>query len=283
MYKRVIVGTDLSSTSKLAVERSAALAERMGSDLVLVYAGSDPGDELQELASKYKGEAKVIASTPVDALIDEASEGDLLVVGSVGMSGARRFMLGQVPNKVSHHATTDLLVVKTDSKGADVAPYKAILVGSDGSPTATLAVETAARLAAAIGIGMTIVCAYEPPSGEELDRLKSGDVLDQWGAHDRSFKDVPDELRWRIASATQAGDVLERSQEHAAKHGVEATTTAVEGPAADVLLKIAEEGDYGLVAVGSVGMSGTKRFMLGNVPNRISHHAKKDVLIIRTG
>jgi nucleotide-binding universal stress UspA family protein len=282
MYKRVVVGTDLSTTSRLAVARAAWLSERMGSALVLVYAGTDPGEALQEVAKEHGGEAKVVAGNPVDVLLDEVGEGDLLSVGSVGMSGTRRFMLGNVPNKVSHHASTDLLVVKTDAKGAAIQPYTSILVGSDGSPTATLAVEAAARLASAIGIGMTIVCAFEPPSDEELERLKSGDVLDQWGTKDK-YKDVPEELRWRIATASQAGDVLERAQEHASRHGVEATTTAVEGPAAEVLLRLAEEGDYGLIAVGSVGMSGTRRFMLGNVPNRISHHAGKDVLIIRTG
>lgn len=282
MYKRIVVGTDLSKTSQLAVERAAWLAERMGADLVLVYAGANPGDRLQELASKHGGEPKVIAQNPVDALLDEANEDDLLTVGSVGMSGARRFMLGNVPNKVSHHANSDLLVVKTDSKDVAFEPYRSVLVGSDGSPTASLAVEASARLAEAIGVGMTIVCAFEPPSEEELEAMKSGDVLDQWGSRDR-FKDVPEELRWRIATASQAGDVLERAQNLAAKHGIDATTTAVEGPAPDVLLRLAEEGGYGLIGVGSVGMSGTRRFMLGNVPNRISHHARKDVLIIRTG
>jgi nucleotide-binding universal stress UspA family protein len=281
MYKRVVVGTDLSPTSKLAVERSAWLAERMGSQLLLVYVGSDPGEPLEELAKAHGGETKVVGGNPVDALIDEVGEDDLLVVGSVGMSGARRFMLGNVPNKVSHHAASDLLIVKTDSKGVDIKPYGSILVGTDGSPTATLAVEAAARLASAISVGLTIVCAYQPPSDEELDRLKSADVLEQWGTHDR-FKDIPEELRWRIASASQAGDILERAQDHAAKFGVEASTTAVEGPAAEVLLRIAEDGDYGLIMIGSVGMSGARRFMLGNVPNRISHHARTDVLIICT-
>jgi nucleotide-binding universal stress UspA family protein len=281
MYKRIVVGTDLSPTSKLAVERAAWVSQRMDADLLLVYAGSDPGDALTELAKENRGEAKTVKGNPVDALIDEVGEEDLLVVGSVGMSGAKRFSLGNVPNKVSHNATSDLLVVKTDAKGGGLKAYESILVGSDGSPTAMLAVEAAARLASAIGVGMTVVCAYQPPSEEELDRLKSADVLEQWGAHDK-YKDMPEELRWRIASSSQAGDVLERAQDHASKFGVDATTTAVEGPAAEVLLHLAEEGDYGLIAIGSVGMSGARRFMLGNVPNRISHHAKTDVLIIRT-
>lgn len=281
MYKQVVVGTDLSPTSKRAVERAAWLAGRMKANLVLVYAGSDPGEELQDLAKEHGGEAKVVAGNPVDALIDAVSQGELLVVGSVGMSGARRFMLGNVPNKISHHAPSDLLIVKTDTKGADVKPYGAILVGSDGSPTATRAVEEAAKVAASIGVGMTVVCAYQPPSEDELGAMKSGDVLEQWGTKDK-FGDVPEELRWRIASASQAGDVLERAQEHASRFGVEPTTSAVEGPPAEVLLHIADEGNYGMIAIGSVGMSGTKRFMLGNVPNRISHHARTDVLIIRT-
>jgi nucleotide-binding universal stress UspA family protein len=281
MYKRIVVGTDLSPTSKLAVKRASWLAQRMDVRLELIYVGSDPGERLHKLAQENKGEAKVRQGNPVDALIDEVGDGDLLAVGSVGMSGARRFMLGNVPNKVSHHAPSDLLIVKTDSKRAEIEPYQALLVGSDGSPTATLAVKAAAQLAASIGVGMTVVCAYQPPSQDELDAMKSGDVLEQWGSRDR-YSEVPEELRWRIASASQAGDVLERAEAQASQFGVEPTTTAVEGPAADVLLKIAEEGDYGLIAIGSVGMSGTKRFMLGNVPNRVSHHAHTDVLIIRT-
>ena len=113
MYKRIVVGTDLSPTSKLAVGRAAWLAERMKAKLQLVYVGSDPGDELEELAKENGGDAKVRQGNPVDALIDEVGEDDLLIVGSVGMSGARRFMLGNVPNKVSHHAPCSVMIVRT--------------------------------------------------------------------------------------------------------------------------------------------------------------------------
>jgi hypothetical protein len=52
----------------------------------------------------------------------------------------------------------------------------------------------------------------------------------EWDA-DKSLRDVPDEFRWRIAGAAQAQDVLERSEEHAAKHGVDAEVRTIEGPA----------------------------------------------------
>ena len=53
---------------------------------------------------------------PVDVLLDVASERgvDLIVIGNKGMTGARRYWLGNVPNKISHHATTSVMIVRTD-------------------------------------------------------------------------------------------------------------------------------------------------------------------------
>jgi nucleotide-binding universal stress UspA family protein len=292
MYKRIVAGTDLSKTARVATQRAAALANGLSAELVLVHAGSDPGQALEDLADSVGASVIVARGNPVDVLLEAAELGDatLLVVGSVGMSGARRFMLGNVPNKVSHSARTDLLIVKTDPpRGgwrdglSDAGPYSKIIVGTDGSVTAMSAVDRAADLAAALGAELSIVCAYDPPSDAELERIatSSGSISAQWDA-DRSLRDVPDEFRWRIAGAAQAQDVLERSEEHAAKHGVDAEVRAVKGPAPEVLISIAEEEDFELIVVGSVGMTGAERFKLGNVPNRISHHAPTDLLILRT-
>ena len=283
MYKRIVVGTDLSTTAKYATDRAAALAKRLGAELYLVHAGSDPGESLDALAREYGAEKVVQPGNPADVLIaqTEALKADLLAVGSVGMSGARRFLLGSVPNKVSHHALTDLLVVKTNPPPKEVGDYGSILVGTDGSATAMRAVEMSARLAQALGITPVVVTAYEPPTEQELKRYRSDpqDPVAQWGS---KTKDVPDEFKWRIADAAQAKDVLERAAEHAEKEGVRADVRAVEGSPAETLISIAENENFDLIVVGSVGMSGAKRFMLGNVPHRISHHAPTDVLILHT-
>ena len=52
---------------------------------------------------------------PADAILDVAEEerADLIVVGNKGMAGARRFLLGSVPNKISHHAPCSVLIVRT--------------------------------------------------------------------------------------------------------------------------------------------------------------------------
>ena len=285
MYKHLVVGTDFSTTAKLATDRAAWLAERVGAELTLVHAGPDPEGRLQELVQQYGAKAQTVSGSPAEALMSTAEElkADLLVVGSVGMSGARRFMLGNVPNKVSHHISTDLLIVKTDRPRRAGHEYERILVGTDGSPTATKAVEMAGGLAAALGIEPLIVCAFEPPSEEELSRYRAdpNDPLEQWKAP-RAHRETPAEFRWRIAGAAQAEDILERASSHAAQMGMRAHVRAVEGSPAEVLLTIAEEEEFGLIIVGNVGMTGASRFKLGNVPNRVSHHARTDVLILRT-
>lgn len=285
MYKKIVVGTDLSDTSRVAVAHAATLAKELNAELVLLYAGNDPGQPLQELADEHGGSALATSGPPADVLISEAGRlgADLLVVGSVGMSGARRFALGNVPNKISHHVDRDLLIVKTDRGNPGQARYKKILVGADGSATAMAAVEMAAGLSKALGTAPTIVTVYEPPTEQELKQMKAGtgDAISTWNMT-KEQKETPEGFGWRIAGAAQAEDILERAADHAASQGVDAEVRAIEGTPAEVLLDLAEKEDFDLIVVGSVGMTGAKRFMLGNVPNRLSHHTPVDILILHT-
>ena len=284
MYDTIVAGTDLSDTARIATDRAAGLARKLNSKFVLVHAGQ-PSDELEELASGYGAELVVEPGDPASVLITEVErvDADLLVVGSVGMRGARRFLLGSVPNKVSHHAPTDMLIVRTDAPPRNFDEYGSVLVGTDGSPTATLAVKKVSSLSARLDIRPIVVCAFEPPSEQEMKQLRGDpeDPVQQWNAP-KVAQGTPGEFRWRIADAVQAQDILDRAGQVAADAGVDADLRALEGNAAETLLSVAESEDVDLIAVGSVGMTGTKRFMLGNVPNRISHHAPTDVLILHT-
>jgi nucleotide-binding universal stress UspA family protein len=284
MYERIVAGTDLSRTAHVATDRAANLAHHLDAKLILVHAGRDT-DGLEALAKEYGAEAVAENRNPAELLIDKTEEldADLLIVGSVGMRGARRFLLGSVPNKVSHHAPADLLIVKTDPPPSDVSDYEKLMVGTDGSPTAMRALDAACELARALSIEPAVVCAYEPMTEREKELLRAdpSNTIAQWDA-DRAARDTPEEFRWRIAGAKQAEDALDRAADHASRCGVEADVRAVEGNPAEVLISIAEEETYDLIAVGSVGMRGPQRFALGNVPHRISHHAPTDVLILKT-
>lgn len=284
MYECIVAGTDGSDTARVATDRAALLAKKLGAELVLVHAGSR-ADRVSELGESYGAEVVARSGEPAEVLIGEVDRlgAGLLVVGSVGMRGTRRWLLGSVPNKVSHHAGTDVLIVRTDPAPKEIVDYRGILVGTDGSPTAMRAVDMSCRLSRSLGVAPLIVCAYEPPTERELEQLRAdpNDPIAQWDADD-VVRETPEEFRWRIAGASQAEDVLDRAAEHAASSGVEAEVKAVEGAAAEVLLQTAEGEGVDVTAVGSVGMSGQQRFMLGNVPNRISHQARTDVLILRT-
>ena len=81
--------------------------------------------------------------------------------------------------------------------------------------------------------------------------------------------------RGRGAPAREDAEALKGS-------GVEVETMPREGDPADAILDVAEEKGADLIVVGNKGMTGAKRFLLGSVPNKISHHAPCSVMIIRT-
>jgi nucleotide-binding universal stress UspA family protein len=77
--------------------------------------------------------------------------------------------------------------------------------------------------------------------------------------------------------------MLDRAAEDAKTGGIKRVETfARQGDAADAILDVAEEQRADLIVVGNRGMTGAKRFLLGSVPNRVSHHAPCSVLIVRT-
>jgi nucleotide-binding universal stress UspA family protein len=142
-----------------------------------------------------------------------------------------------------------------------------IVVGTDGSNTAGEAVRQATGLATSLGAKVYLVSAYEPvPEG----RLR-----------DERYQ-VPDDMQWMINPREDVEGTLRSTIETIEEAGVEAQSFAREGDPADAILDVAEETDADLIVVGNKGMSGAKRFLLGSVPNKVSHHAPCSVMIIRT-
>jgi nucleotide-binding universal stress UspA family protein len=122
VYDKILVGTDGSTTAQIAVDRAVEVAVASKAKLIIMSVGK--ADKAQAVVD---AEVKRVSATGVDvetrvasgdastALVEEAENGgyDLLVVGNKGMTGASRFLLGSVPNKVSHHVPTALLIVRT--------------------------------------------------------------------------------------------------------------------------------------------------------------------------
>jgi nucleotide-binding universal stress UspA family protein len=276
-YPVVIVGTDGSATAAEAVRRAGILAGRLGSRLLVVTAFQRPRPEdlgpASQLAGQshealistsYRGaaeaaqDAATMASRlvpgldvdtatpegdPAEALLDmaEANPGALLTVGSQGMSGSKRFLLGSVPNKVSHHIVGDLLILRTGA-GRPIGAPASLLVGTDGSATAARAVDRAIAVAAGLGARLTVLTV-------------NGD-------------------------ADAGRRVLDEACGRAAGVGVDCEPALRTGDPAEAIVAEGEHVD--LVVLGSQGMTGAGRFLLGSVPNKVSHHGAADLLIVKT-
>ena len=123
VYQRILVGTDGSDTAAKAVARAVEVASSTGAQLtILTAAKADKGQRVVDGArAVHEGsgvpiDTAVVDGDPVGALIDTARSGgyDLVVVGNKGMTGVSRFFrVGSVPNKLSHHLPSSLLIVRT--------------------------------------------------------------------------------------------------------------------------------------------------------------------------
>jgi nucleotide-binding universal stress UspA family protein len=145
--------------------------------------------------------------------------------------------------------------------------FRSIVVGTDGSETAHKAVREAVELARSVGASLSVVSAYAPVSGQRLKEEQ---------------REAPEDMQWMINAREDVDATLREAQEEYEDSGVEIETFARQGDPADAILDLAEERDADLIVVGNKGMTGAKRFLLGSVPNKVSHHAPCSVLIIRT-
>jgi nucleotide-binding universal stress UspA family protein len=145
--------------------------------------------------------------------------------------------------------------------------FRTIVVGTDGSETAGKAVGQAAELAACVGSTLLIVSAFAPVGPTRLREEAS---------------EAPDDVRWMVNPREDVDATLAAAAEVAELQGVDVALFARQGDPADAILDVAEEQGADLIVVGNKGMTGAKRFLLGSVPNKVSHHAPCSVLIVRT-
>ncbi|HZA59231.1 MAG TPA: universal stress protein [Solirubrobacterales bacterium] len=145
--------------------------------------------------------------------------------------------------------------------------FDRIVVGTDGSETAAEAVRTAIELAKLSNAKLEIVSAYEPVPQSQLRQEGSG---------------ISGDVSHVVNPREEVSFVLDRAAAAAKQANVDVVTHPREGDPADAILDVAEENDADIVLVGNKGMTGARRFLLGSVPNKISHHAPCDVWIVRT-
>ena len=157
--------------------------------------------------------------------------------------------------------------------------YACVVVGTDGSPTAERAVQHGAELAAVDDARMVVVTAYEAEHRSAMEHLAGTEPATS--AHRQAS--APSDVRWMLTDRGQADGVAQRARVIARDAGVNGVVIqSDEGDPAEVLIDAARFYDADLLVVGSVGLVGAQRFLLGSVASSVLHHAPCDVLVVDT-
>ncbi|HEY2812840.1 MAG TPA: universal stress protein [Acidimicrobiales bacterium] len=137
-----------------------------------------------------------------------------------------------------------------------------IVVGTDGSETAAVAVAEAIKIAKAFDQPLHIVFAFHPQ-----------------GVNTR---DLPPEFADAVQSDSNIQAVLDDVAARARASGVKTESHAVTGDAADAILGVAETIDAGLIVVGNKGINSVRRYVLGNIPSKVVHHSPCSTYVVHT-
>ena len=142
--------------------------------------------------------------------------------------------------------------------------FKSIVVGTNGTQTADIALSRAVDLARLTGATLHVVSAYEPAP-----------------ARVGGNKPPAEAAEWAISPHFKVDAVLDRATDVAKGGGVEIEVHGPKGDAASAILAVAEQTAADLIVLGSKGMQGARR-VLGSVPNKVSHKAPCDLMIVQT-
>ena len=289
MAGRIVVGVDGSAHARQALRFALAEAALRGARVVVVGSWAIPplaatgvgmipafdllrteladsasevlSRELAEVADAAAGvevEQHVAQGDAAGVLVEAAAGADLLVVGSRGRGGVTGTLLGSVSRACLHHAPCPVAVVH------DAGPTERsrIVVGVDGSPGASAALEWACAEARLRDVGVYAVCAYDEP----------------WGIASLGMSSAAAVAELRTALAADAEGALDAAQA-TAPEGVGVTGEAVQGAAGPALVS-ASDGSA-LLVVGSRGRGGFKSLLLGSVSQYCAAQARGVVVVVR--
>ncbi|MGZ5353405.1 MAG: universal stress protein [Actinomycetota bacterium] len=253
-YERIVLATDGSPSAETAEHVAATLAATTRGTLTVVHAYADPARAEDAVARAMdiakregvKAQAVLSPGDPADAILHAAAESDaeIIVTGSRGLLHGEQ-LIGSVVRKVATHAPCDVLLTRARAEAERPeggAPYRRILLATDGSATADRAARKAYALAKRLGASMTLVFVGHP---------KTGDLV----------------LRDTAATIGEGQPV---------------GLLILDGDPVERIIETATAERFDLVIVGNKGMAGARTALLGSVPRDVAENAPCDVLVART-
>ena len=305
---KILLATDGSEEADLALQTASGLAKSTGAELHLVYVEAAsyvfPATDWESLGgeglpNRLDEAAKEAAKTKVDEQVQKASEAGgeiasaharvgfpdaeivdlaeeleagLIVMGSRGLGGVRRALMGSVTMGVVHHAHCSVLVVRGSGRreGGDYAPGR-VLLAYDGSKEASAAARVASEISNATGSELHLLHVMSEPYPPSFDYVsyEEAEVWEAWEANlERDEEQARSFVEGQARSLEREGAKVDKVHLSFGKPGHE-------------IVRLAEGLDAGLIVVGSRGRGGLKRALMGSVSDSVARHAHCPVLVTR--
>ncbi|GAA2806321.1 universal stress protein [Kribbella solani] len=196
----------------------------------------------------YGGSGWLANSDPSSALLLEAADAEMVVVGTTSRNKMSAAVLGSVATSVSAKAPCPVVVVRGEHRTGPV------VVGTDGSPDSEEAVEFAFDAADRTGQPLEVVYCWQPQAGHLAPAESTHELLVDWLAESlMGYRDKYPAVKVRAS--------------------------VVEGRASTRLIALSDTAS--LVVVGSRGRGGVSGLLLGSVSQSLLHHADSPVAIVR--
>ena len=268
--ERLLVATDGSEASRNAVAVGLELAKVCSSKLEVIavavvltnleYDGALPwviDDAEKEMQKKLEAVKDMVKEEGIDCeiivhraedpyveIVDEAvkNKADMIIIGTHGRTGVKRFVMGSVAGNVIGHAPCKVLVIPPGAK----IGYSTILVATDGSTHSDAAVSEAVTIAKRCDSSLIIVSVAS--SNEEI---------------------------------ATAEEHVKRALEAADKEGVKKEAMVMRGKADQAIVEAAEQKEAGLIVMGSHGKTGLMSLVMGSVTEHVLSHGNTAVLVAK--
>jgi len=298
VFSKILLATDGSDGARLASEVASRIAKAFDSEVTILSAIPSlsataaplEGEYYSRLVNKADDNADAAAAvfkkagvsatekeipqgsaSVVGRIVETAAEekAGLIVMGTRGLGGFRRAVLGSVSSAVAAHAGCATLVVRSTKKGAAGGDIKKVLVAIDDSQNAQRALEAAVELANRFKAELRIThVVYVPMFSWSMGIPGSTSAVDQIEEDAENLGKKLLTKAVKFAKSNGAADVKEE------------LVTDLTAPA-QAIVRIAERTGTDVIVMGTRGNGGFKKLLMGSVANSVLHYAGCSVLVTR--
>jgi nucleotide-binding universal stress UspA family protein len=287
MYSKILVPLDGSSLAEQILPYVRMIADTYGVPVELLRVNDPdrraeflppptPGEYLKRIAAaslpaSFRVDCIEASGKPAEMIVERAKgdRGCLIAMATHGLSGARRWLLGSVASRVAHTTTNPLLFIRPleDQQATAQIELKVVFVPLDGSGLAEKILPDVITLARKMNLEVHLVRIYTLPA----DAYVVGD-----GVYMQALTQQREAMRAEVET------YLEGKVEQLRAEGLDRVlSTAIEGDPAGEIIDLACRTPNNLVAMSSHGRSGIKQWVLGSVAEKVIHHSRDPVLVIR--